>query len=60
MNHGKFLKYEFSLAGGGVEKGSGGSTRKPPAIGSTICILYDRDNPRRNAPYPFDMTRVVR
>ena len=41
-------------------KGSGGETSKPPAIGSTICVVYDRDNPGRNSPYPFSLVRVMR
>jgi hypothetical protein len=61
MQHGqKILKYEFPLMDGGVGKGRGGPTRKPPAIGSTITVVYDRDNPKRNAPYPFELARVVR
>lgn len=57
---GKRVKYEFALLGGGIGKGGGGNSRKPPAVGSTITVIYDRDNPKRNAPYPFEMVRVVR
>ena len=61
VQHGqKVLKYEFPLMDGGVGKGRGGQTRKPAAVGSTITVVYDRDNPKRNAPYPFDLARVVR
>jgi hypothetical protein len=59
--HGQqMLKYEFPLVEGGVGKGSGGRSRKPLAVGSTVTVVYDRDNPRRNALYPMDMVRVVR
>lgn len=56
----KILKYEFPLVEGGIGKGSGHPSRKPLAVGSILCVLYDRDNPKRNAPYPFEMVRVVR
>lgn len=59
--HGKkALKYEFALMEGGIGKGSGHPSRKPLAVGSVICVVYDRDNPRRNSPYPMEMVRVVR
>jgi hypothetical protein len=57
---GQTMKYEFPLLGGGIGDGTGGQSRTPAPVGSTITILYDRDNPKRNAPYPFDMVRVVR
>ena len=57
---GKVLRYEFPLMDGNVGKGRGGQTRKPPEVGSVITVVYDRDNPKRNAPYPFDLVRVVR
>jgi hypothetical protein len=58
--HGKSYKYEFPVLGGGTMTGGGGETSRPPAIGATICIVYDRDNPGRNSPYPFCLVRVVR
>lgn len=59
--HGKSFTYEFPVLGGGTKKGNSGSeTRKPPAVGSTICVIYDRDNPGRNSPYPLCLVRVMR
>lgn len=58
--HGHAAVYEFLLLGGGVGKGRAGEARKPPAIGSTLTVIYDRENPRRNAIYPMCMVRVVR
>ena len=55
----KNFHYEFPLLGGSVEKGKRGPTRRPPAIGATLCVLYDPDNPRRNAPYPLEMATLV-
>lgn len=55
----KNVHYEFRLLSGSLAKGKSGPTRKLPAIGATICVLYDRDNPRRNRAYPFEMVRVA-
>jgi hypothetical protein len=54
----KFAHYEFALLGGSVMKGKSGSRRKLPTIGDTLCVIYDRDNPKRNATYPLDLVRV--
>jgi hypothetical protein len=58
--HGKIVKYEFATLSGEVAKGRSGPRHKPPPVGSTLCILYDRDNPKRNAPYPIDLVQVDR
>ncbi len=41
-------------------KGRGGERRNPPAIGSTITVIYDPDKPKRNEPYPLQLVRVDR
>ncbi|HEV3197511.1 MAG TPA: DUF3592 domain-containing protein [Bryobacteraceae bacterium] len=58
----KNVHYEFPLMGGGLAKGKSGpkSKRRLPAIGATICVIYDRENPRRNAPYPLEMARLAK
>jgi hypothetical protein len=58
--HGKSYTYEFPVLGGGTKKGNSGEISKPPAVGSTICVIYDRDNPGRNCPYPLSLVRVMR
>lgn len=55
----KNIHYEFRLLGGGIAKGKAGPSRKPPPIGTTICIVYERDNPRNNAPYPMCLVRLA-
>jgi hypothetical protein len=30
----------------------------PPAEGAPICVLYDPENPRRNAIYPLSLVRL--
>lgn len=60
-NHGAqtWISYEFQLLGGGVRKGRASVDRRIGAEGSVICILYDPDNPRRNAPYPMGLVKVA-
>ena len=55
---GTILRYEFVLLNGATAKGRGQS-RRPPAIGAPICVLYDPENPRRNAPYPLTLVKLT-
>jgi hypothetical protein len=55
--HGKTIHYEFPVLSGAIAKGRSGPTRKPPAPGATICVLYEPENPRRNAPYPLSLVK---
>jgi hypothetical protein len=57
--NGTVIRYEFQLLNGATAKGRGQS-RRPPAIGAPICVLYDPENPRRNAPYPFNFVKLTR
>ena len=54
---GKVASYQFAQMSGALAKGETGPRKKPPAIGSTISILYDPENPGRNSPYPFSLVR---
>ncbi len=58
-NFGRVFYYQFPLLSGAVAKGHSSPVRNPPAVGSTICVLYDPENPRRNAPYPFTHVTLV-
>lgn len=55
--HGKTIHYEFALLSGALAKGKSGPSKNPPALGGTICVLYDPENPRKNAPYPLSLAR---
>jgi len=55
---GKMIHYEFARADGSLQKGKGGTSRKVPEIGATICVIYDRDHPRRSGLYPMDLVRI--
>ena len=61
-SHGKSLgkkyRYRFLLLSGASCKGKAGPIPNPPEIGSTVTIVYDRDNPSRNAPYPFLLVKL--
>jgi hypothetical protein len=54
------VKYEFSLLSGALMKGKSGGGRRPPGIGSVVCVIYDPDNPRRNAIYPMPLVKLMR
>jgi hypothetical protein len=49
------MTYEFQLLNGAVRTGKGGTSDKPPAVGSVICVVYDPESPRRNRVYPFTL-----
>ena len=57
--HGSYnvIKYEFRTAGGSTYKGRANRAKMPP--GTIICVIYNPDNPRRNAPYPFQLVKVA-
>ncbi len=52
--------FEFPQLSGAMAKGKAGPSKKPPAIGTVIPVLYDPDNPRRNAPYPLSLYKIER
>jgi hypothetical protein len=54
------IKYEFSLLSGAMASGKSGASSKPPALGSVITIVYDPDQPRRNAVFPFSLVKPAR
>jgi len=51
------VKYEFPLLSGAMAKGKT-SLRKAPI--EPLCVLYDPDNPRRNALYPMSLVRLAK
>jgi len=52
--------YDFTLLSGQVVKGKSGAGHRPPGVGSPICVIYDPDNPRRNAIYPLPFVKLER
>jgi hypothetical protein len=57
--HGTVVHYEFTTLGGTIASGKSGPTRKPLAVESTLCVLYDPENPRANAAYPLSLVTPV-
>lgn len=54
----RVMTYEFPLLGGGVATGKAHAVNKSADVGSTICIVYDPDVPKRSRPYPFSLVKV--
>ena len=57
---GKLVKYEFRAPDGAKISGRSGPVKTWPPLAATVCILYDPDNPRRNALYPLCLVRLAR
>lgn len=54
------MTYEFAMLSGAVATGRAGTSSKPPAIGSVICVVYDPERPSRSAVYPLQLVRPAR
>jgi hypothetical protein len=53
------VHYEFRILSGATRIGSFEVEKNPPAAGSTLTVIYHREEPRRNARYPLSLVRVV-
>jgi hypothetical protein len=56
--YGRKVRYEFPTLSGARAQGKFGPVKAPPAVGSTIIVLYDPDEPRRNARYPMPLVKL--
>jgi hypothetical protein len=55
------VHYEWTLLSGGKRQGRYNHGKKlPPAVGTTIPIVYDRDQPSRHGKYPLSLVAVSR
>jgi hypothetical protein len=54
-HHGYRVRYEFTTLSGATATGTSDRGRKGTAPGDVIPVVYHRDNPRRNAPYPLSL-----
>jgi hypothetical protein len=52
------VQYEFKDLGGKGWKASVRERRRPVEAGSTMTILYDRDDPATSMMYPFPLVRL--
>jgi len=53
------FRYEFKILSGALREGKSSAVQKAPAVGSQIVVLYDPENPKRNAPYPLLFARAA-
>ena len=54
------VTFSFPLLSGATASGTSGASRTPPALGSAITVVYDPDDPARNAVYPFSLVKPAR
>ncbi len=54
---GRNFTYRFTLLSGAEAEGKGGPEKIPPPVGGSIAVIYDRDNPHRNVPYPMSLVQ---
>lgn len=54
------IRYDFALLSGARMTGKAGASRNPPAIGSSVVVIYDSERPKRNKPYPFSLVTTMR
>jgi hypothetical protein len=52
------IHFEYTALSGASAQGHYDVTKNPPEVGAQIPIVYDRDNPRRNARYPPAFVRL--
>ncbi len=52
------INYEFRDLSGAVHAGRANMAQNVPPEGSPLVIVYDIDEPRRSAPYPFQCVRI--
>ena len=50
--------YQFRMLSGAARAGQCDVSRKPPPAGATLTIVYDPDDPGRQARYPMSLVRV--
>jgi hypothetical protein len=53
------VEYEFTALSGARKRVKLDARRKPE-VDTSVTLLYDRENPRRAAVYPFPLVRVAR
>jgi hypothetical protein len=58
--HGHRVQYEFITLSGQTVTATVERGRNPGPIGTTVPVIYHRDNPRRNAFYPLSLAMPVR
>jgi hypothetical protein len=52
------VEYEWPLLNGAARRGHFDVTEDPPAAGTYLTILYDRDDPVRHTRYPLSLVKL--
>lgn len=52
--------YQFTELSGATHPGRYDKNKRPLPVGSLLTVVYDPNNPRRSAPYPFSLVRATR
>jgi hypothetical protein len=58
-HHAYQIGYEFTTLAGTRVSAKVEKHRVPAAVGTTVTVVYHRDNPRRNALYPLSLVRLA-
>jgi hypothetical protein len=56
---GTSVEFKFLLLNGAAVNGHSRGSKTPTPPGSPVCVLYDPENPRRNALYPLTLARLA-
>jgi hypothetical protein len=54
------ITYEFESLSGARHTGRHDAGKSPASVGASVPLIYHRDNPRWNAPYPLSLVRPAR
>ncbi len=58
--HGETVRYEFRTLSGARFTGQTTRASKTPAVGGTLWVIYESEDPRHNSPYPVSLVRLAR
>jgi hypothetical protein len=59
-HHATVAHYTFATMSGAIAQGQLEQQKKPPAVGSTLCVLYEPDRTSHNRVYPLALVRAAR
>jgi hypothetical protein len=58
VHEGHQVEFEFRLLSGAVRSGKFGPVSKPPAVGDSVEMIYDPENPSHSAQLPLSLVTV--
>jgi hypothetical protein len=54
------VSFTFPLLSGTTVAAKASTSRRAPDVGASVWVVYDPDNPKRNAMYPLQLVKVPR